>query len=152
MPRTVSNTYAQVAQAQLCANHVQHIERLSSATCHAACHLARRDSSAIKLWQSWNRIYLSFILLAEPFNRWTITIPMRGRRHGKGCMHPVCATVTTLLWLFLLNFPLCLFPLSFSSNSIDMTSNCMATSCWTLLFIAIWDISCQSLLITSHSL
>ena len=27
--RTVSNTYAQVAQAQPCANHVQHIERLS---------------------------------------------------------------------------------------------------------------------------
>ena len=31
-PRTVSNTYAQVAQAQLCANHVQHIERLSRAS------------------------------------------------------------------------------------------------------------------------
>ena len=26
---TVSNTYAQVARAQLCVNHVQHIERLS---------------------------------------------------------------------------------------------------------------------------
>ena len=32
-PRTVSNTLAQVAQAQLCVNHVQHIERLSRATC-----------------------------------------------------------------------------------------------------------------------
>ena len=31
-PRTVSNTYAQVARAQLCANHVQHIERLSRAS------------------------------------------------------------------------------------------------------------------------
>ena len=31
-PRTVSNTYAQVARAQSCANHVQHIERLSCAT------------------------------------------------------------------------------------------------------------------------
>ena len=30
-PRTVSNTYAQVARAQSCANHEQHIERLSSA-------------------------------------------------------------------------------------------------------------------------
>ena len=30
--RTVSNTYAQVARAQLCANHVQHIERLSRAS------------------------------------------------------------------------------------------------------------------------
>ena len=28
-----SNMYAQVAQAQLCANHVQHIQRLSRATC-----------------------------------------------------------------------------------------------------------------------
>ena len=32
-PRTVSNTYGQVARAQSCANHVQHIERLSRATC-----------------------------------------------------------------------------------------------------------------------
>ena len=31
-PRTVSNTYAQVAQAQSCANHVQHIECLSRAS------------------------------------------------------------------------------------------------------------------------
>ena len=31
-PRTVSNTYAQVARAQSCANHVQHIERLSRAS------------------------------------------------------------------------------------------------------------------------
>ena len=30
--RTVSNTYAQVARAQSCANHVQHIERLSRAS------------------------------------------------------------------------------------------------------------------------
>ena len=28
-----ANTYAQVAKAQSCANHVQHIERLSRATC-----------------------------------------------------------------------------------------------------------------------
>ena len=31
-PRTVSNTYALVARAQLCVNHVQHIERLSIIT------------------------------------------------------------------------------------------------------------------------
>ena len=31
-PRTVSSTYVQVAQAQPCANHVQHIERLSRAS------------------------------------------------------------------------------------------------------------------------
>ena len=33
---TVSNTYAQVAQAQSCENHVQHIERLSRASCLCA--------------------------------------------------------------------------------------------------------------------
>ena len=32
-PRTVSNTNALVARAQSCANHVQHIERLSRAAC-----------------------------------------------------------------------------------------------------------------------
>ena len=32
-PQTVSNMYAQAAQAQSCANHMQHIERLSRATC-----------------------------------------------------------------------------------------------------------------------
>ena len=47
-PRTVSNTYAQVARAQSCANHVQHIQRLSCATCRVTCHVVRRDSSAIK--------------------------------------------------------------------------------------------------------
>ena len=33
LPRTTSSTYAQVAKAQSCANYVQHIESLSSATC-----------------------------------------------------------------------------------------------------------------------
>ena len=33
VPRTVTNTYAQVARAQSCANHVQDIERFSRATC-----------------------------------------------------------------------------------------------------------------------
>ena len=33
-PRTVSNTYAQVAREQSCANHVQLIECLSRATCN----------------------------------------------------------------------------------------------------------------------
>ena len=32
-PQTVSNLSAEVAWAQLCANHVQHIKRLSRATC-----------------------------------------------------------------------------------------------------------------------
>ena len=37
--QTVSNTYAEVARAQLCANYVQHIERLSRATCRVMCHV-----------------------------------------------------------------------------------------------------------------
>ena len=32
-PRTVFGMYAQVARAQPCANHVQHVERLSRVTC-----------------------------------------------------------------------------------------------------------------------
>ena len=32
-PRTVCNTYDQVARAQSCANHVQHVKRLYRATC-----------------------------------------------------------------------------------------------------------------------
>ena len=47
-PRTVSNTNAQVARVQSCANHVQHIQRLSRETCRVTCHVVRRDSSAIK--------------------------------------------------------------------------------------------------------
>ena len=43
-PHGAVNTCAQVARAQSCANYVQHIEHLS----RAACHLVRRDSSAIK--------------------------------------------------------------------------------------------------------
>ena len=50
-PRAVSNMYVQVALSQSCANHAQHIERLSHATCHVACHVVRRDSSAIH-WSS----------------------------------------------------------------------------------------------------
>ena len=56
--RTVSNTYAQVARAQSCANHVQHIERLSRATC-VTCHSVRRDSSATK----FDRVEIAFFFL-----------------------------------------------------------------------------------------
>ena len=45
---TVSNTYDQEAREQPCANHMQHIERLSRATCRVTCHVVRRDSSAVK--------------------------------------------------------------------------------------------------------
>ena len=54
MLQTVFNTYAQVARAQLCANHVRHIEHLS----HATCHVSRgRDSSATK----FDRVEITFI-------------------------------------------------------------------------------------------
>ena len=56
--RTISNTYAQVALAQSCANHVQHTECLSRATCRVTCHVLRRDNSAIK----FNRVEITFIL------------------------------------------------------------------------------------------
>ena len=46
VPRTVSIMYAQVARAQSCANHLQHTECLSCATCCVACHVVPRDSSA----------------------------------------------------------------------------------------------------------
>ena len=42
VPRTVSDTHAQVARAQSCANHVQHIERLSRATCRVLCVVKRQ--------------------------------------------------------------------------------------------------------------
>ena len=53
---TVSNTNAQAARAQSCANHVQHIESLSRSTCHVTCHVELRDSSAIK----FDRVVIAF--------------------------------------------------------------------------------------------
>ena len=55
--RIVSNTYAKAARAQSCANHVQHIERLSSATC-VTYHVVLRGSSAVK----FDRVEIAFIL------------------------------------------------------------------------------------------
>ena len=43
-PWTVFNTYAQMATAQLCANHVGHIKRLPRATCHVASGTRRQLS------------------------------------------------------------------------------------------------------------
>ena len=57
VPRTVSNTYAQAAWAKSCANHVQHIEHLSHATCRVMSHAVRRDSSTIK----FDRVEITFI-------------------------------------------------------------------------------------------
>ena len=55
-PRTVSNTYAQVAPAQLCANHVQHV---SCATWH------KGTAQLLSLTESKSHLF-EFILLAEP--------------------------------------------------------------------------------------
>ena len=72
-PRTVSYTYAQVAWAQSCANHVQHIERLWRGTCRVTCHVVRRDSSAIK----FDRVEITFVWdLFYWLNQW--------RRGGNG--------------------------------------------------------------------
>ena len=48
-PRTVCNTYSQVAPGTSSVNHVQHIERLSRATCRVTCQLVRRESACINL-------------------------------------------------------------------------------------------------------
>ena len=44
---------------------MQHIERLSYATCCVAFHMASRESLAVKI-DSINHIHFSFILLVEP--------------------------------------------------------------------------------------
>ena len=51
-------TYTQVARAQSCANHVQHIERSPRATCHVTCHVVRKDSSAVK----YDKVEIAYIL------------------------------------------------------------------------------------------
>ena len=61
--RAVSNTYTQVARAQLCANPVQHTEHLLHATCRVAHGM--KGQLCYQVWQSLNHIYFSFILLAE---------------------------------------------------------------------------------------
>ena len=53
-----------VCCVQSCANHVQHIECLSRATCRVP--RGKKEQLNYNVWQSWNRIYLSLILLAEP--------------------------------------------------------------------------------------
>ena len=41
-------------------------------TCQVSCYVpfGTKGQLSYSVWQSWNRIYLSFILLAEPLNRW----------------------------------------------------------------------------------
>ena len=38
-PQCISNTYAQVARARSCRNHVRHVECLSCARCRVMCHV-----------------------------------------------------------------------------------------------------------------
>ena len=57
-----------VPAAIVCKSRATHLV-LFACKCYVTCHLVRRDSSAIE-FDSFNRIYLSFILLAEPLNRW----------------------------------------------------------------------------------
>ena len=87
VPRTVSNTCAQLVRGKSCANNVQHTERSSRATCRATCHvwyegtaqlfsltefqshLCQLDPTGwtISWWRSTlHQIYVSLILLAEP--------------------------------------------------------------------------------------
>ena len=59
-PHSAANCLQHVrssGQGAIVCNHVQHIERLSRATCRVTCHLARRDSSAIK----FDRVEIAFI-------------------------------------------------------------------------------------------
>ena len=72
-PRTVFNTYVQAATVQSCASQVQHIERLAHATCRVP--LGTKGQLIYQVWQSWNHIYHSIILLTEIIYRW--------RRGGK---------------------------------------------------------------------
>ena len=60
------NTYTQMAQS--CADHVQHIKCLSRKKCSVP--LAKKGQLSYSVWQSWNHIYSSFILLAETINQW----------------------------------------------------------------------------------
>ena len=54
-----------MARAQSCANHVQHIERLSRSACRDTCHVVTKDSSAIKFDRVETAFILAFILLPE---------------------------------------------------------------------------------------
>ena len=60
------DTYAQVAQAQLCANQAQHIERLSHATCRFTCHLVRRTAQLLSLTEFKSHLFELY------FVGWTI--------------------------------------------------------------------------------
>ena len=55
---TVSNTYAQVAKAQMCAYHVQHIKRLSRAKCRVLLGMKGQLAQLL----SFERVEIAFTL------------------------------------------------------------------------------------------
>ena len=61
-PRTVSSTYVQMARAQLCVNHEQHVQ-------DDVCHVVRRDSSVIEFDRLEIAFILAVFLLAEAIYR-----------------------------------------------------------------------------------
>ena len=63
-PRTVSNTHAQVAQAQLCANPVQHIERLLRASVMLRATWYEGTAQLLRLTELKSHLF-ELILLAE---------------------------------------------------------------------------------------
>ena len=67
-PRTVSNTHAQVARAQSCANHVQHIERLSRASVMLRATWYEGTAQLLSLTELKLHLF-ELILLAESLNR-----------------------------------------------------------------------------------
>ena len=60
-PQTISNMYTLVAWAQ---------SHRAMITCNILCHMpdGMKGQLSCQIWQSWNCIYFSFILLAEPLN------------------------------------------------------------------------------------
>ena len=61
-PRTVSNTVAQVAWAQSCANHVQHIERLSRASVMLRATWYEGTAQLLRLTElKWHLFELYFV-------------------------------------------------------------------------------------------
>ena len=64
-PRTVSNTYAQVARVQSCAKHVQHIGH-DTHYAQPLCHSVRRDSSATKT----GRTEITFVVILFHWLKW----------------------------------------------------------------------------------
>ena len=72
--RTISNTYAQVARAQSCANHVQHIERLSRASVMLCATWYEGTAQPISLTELKSHLFELY------FIGWTIKPMKEGRK------------------------------------------------------------------------